>query len=290
MRIVSLLPSATEFICELGLRSSLVGVSHSCDYPAGVDALPTVTSTTIPKESTGLEIDRIVREQLQEEQPLYAVDSNLLGQLKPDLIITQGLCQVCAVTGQELGAAMRDQQLRTEVVSLEPHSLLDILKTWDEIGRATGCATLADQRRAAMQSRLDAVGERAEKRGDQELVVGLMEWLDPPFSPGHWNHELLRLVGVIDPFGQLGAASRTLTVDEVRAAKLDRIVIACCGMEMHAAQRELERLREEGRDDWIEMRRTTIVDGNAFFSRPGPRIAESAEILDAVLFPEEAWL
>ena len=273
MRIVSLLPSATEFLCELGLADSLVGVSHSCDYPAGVRSLPQLTSTSIDKNADGMEIHQQVQDGFAEGKPLYAVDSEQLQQLRPDIVVTQGLCQVCAVTGNELGAALRDAKLSAEVVSLEPHSLQDILQTWSLLGEATGRQREARDKRETMEQRLDAVRNCAEG----EPTIGFLEWLQPPFTPGHWNHDLIEWVGGIDPFGEAGEASRALSMEEIAVTALDHCIVACCGMDVEQTRREIDKL------NWSLLKEAVVVDGDQYFSRPGPRIADSAEILAAAI-------
>jgi len=186
MRIVSLLPSATEIICALGLEDQLVGVTHECDYPASVQQLPKVTHTLIPTEASSGEIDALVRERLQTDRALYTLDLPMLEKLQPDLIVTQALCDVCAVAEDEVRAAACALPGAPRVVNLEPQSLSEVLACMRQVAAAAGVEPLAEQVIAGLNARVEAV--MARTAGLNSLPrVALLEWLDPPFSSGHWT-------------------------------------------------------------------------------------------------------
>jgi iron complex transport system substrate-binding protein len=231
MRIVSLLPSATEIVCELGLGDQLVGVTHECDHPPFVAGLPKVTHTLIPHNATSREIDALVRERLQTQKALYTLDLPTLEQLRPDLIVTQALCDVCAVAESEVTAAACLLPGRPRVVNLEPMSLQDVLDTLPAVARAAGVPDCAGPVVSHLRRRIAAVAARTERVADRPRVV-VLEWLDPPFSCGHWTPELVRLAGGDEVVGRPGLPSRTLWWKEVVAAQPDVLVIACCGFDL----------------------------------------------------------
>ena len=279
MRIVSLLPSATEIVADLGMDDLLVGRSAECDWPPQVCALPVVTAARVDTEQLrSAEIDAAVRAALLEGRSLYAVDERVLAELEPDLIITQDLCRVCAVSSDEVS------QLRTvaaEVVSLDPHTigeveasvrlLADRLDTCRAGTCERGAAVVARMRRT-MIAAMDAVAGRPVRR------VFVAEWLDPPFAAGHWVPEMVDLAGGEDVLGRAGRPSSATTWDAVAAERPELIVVAPCGF---------DRVRAEAEAAGIDLPAPSVcVDANAYFSRPAPRIAEGvaqlAEILHGV--------
>jgi len=287
MRIVSLLPSATEIICALGLGDELVGVTHECDYPEFVRGLPKVTHTLIPTDATSGEIDRLVRQRLQGQQALYTLDESVLESLRPDLIVTQALCDVCAVAEDEVRAAACALPGQPRVINLEPETLDQIFDSIGAVaaatGRERGGADLID----ALRARVNAVIARTARIA-QRPRVALLEWLDPPFSCGHWNPELVLMAGGVEGLGKVGERSRTLTWPDVMAWKPELVFIACCGFGVERTMDDVAMLpRVPG---WTELPavrdgRVYVIDGSHYFSRPGPRLVDSLEILAHALHP-----
>lgn len=287
MRIVSLLPSATEIVCALGLEDQLVGVTHECDYPAAVRGLPTVTHTLIPTDASSAEIDRLVRERLAGQRALYTLDLPTLERLRPDLIVTQALCDVCAVADEEVRAAACTLPGLPRVINLEPETLSQVFEAIRQVADAAGIPARGVEVVAALTARVDEVARRAVRRGTRPRVA-LLEWLDPPFAPGHWNPELVRLAGGISVLGTEGVKSRTLAWDEVIAAAPEVIMISCCGFSVERTRADLPLL--DGVPGWAELPavragRVFVVDGAAYFSRPGPRLVESLELLAHAMDP-----
>ncbi len=305
MRIVSLLPSATEIAAALGLGDQLVAVTHECDYPPEVVAgKPVVTSSLIPKTTSepfdgeegdeppppsASEIDRIVREAQASGESLYRIDIDLLREMKPDLILTQGLCDVCAVSHKAVVAAVEAVGPHIAVLDLQPTSLATVLDSFRQVGAATGREAESEVLSASVQSRWDAVREKAAKAAERPRTL-LLEWPDPPFTAGHWNPELLMLAnGISGPWDVAGAPSRTLTWDEINAFAPEMVVLLACGMDAYRALDESYALLDA--PGWFELPAVKngecyAVDGSAYFNRPGPRLAESAEILATILHPE----
>ncbi len=288
MRIVSLLPSATEIVCELGLGDDLVGVTHECDHPPFVAGLPKVTRTLIPHDAGSREIDALVRERLKTQRALDTLDLPTLERLAPDLIVTQALCDVCAVAEAEVTAAARSLPGRPRVINLEPVSLEDVLDTLWAVGRAAGVPGRAETVVTGLRRRVGAVAARSDRVAARPRVV-LLEWLDPPFSCGHWSPELVRLAGGDEVVGRVGTPSRTLTWEEVGAARPDVLVVACCGFSLDRTLADVPALA--ARPGWADLPalragRVYVTDGNAYFSRPGPRLVDSLEILAHALHPD----
>jgi len=288
MRIVSLLPSATEIICELGLGDQLVGVTHECDHPAFVRGLPRVTQTLIPHDSSSREIDTLVREQLKTKQALYSLDMPVLEQLQPDLIVTQALCDVCAVAESEVSAAACRLTSLPKVVNLEPSRLSQVFDSLNIVGQAAGVEDRASEAVARLQARVDAVQRRSAGISNPARVV-LLEWIDPPFSSGHWSPELVRMAGGVELIGQEAQPSRTIAWNDLVEANPDVLVIACCGFNVERTRQDLPILAANpGFDDLACVRsgRVYLIDGNSYFSRPGPRLVDGLEILAHALHPQ----
>jgi len=279
MRIVSLLPSATEIICALGLEHQLVGVTHECDYPPPVRELPKVTQTLIPADAASAEIDRLVRERLSESRALYTLDLPVLESLKPDLIVTQALCDVCAVAEQEVRSAACGLPGRPRVVNLEPRTLAGVLASLRDVADAAGLEPeRAESVIAALESRVEAVASRTREVPARPRVV-LLEWLDPPFSCGHWSPELVRLAGGIETLGVEGQPSRSVGWEDVLSRRPDVVVIACCGFDAGRTLQDLPALPRLSCPVYV-------IDGSSYFSRPGPRLVDSLEILAHAILPE----
>jgi iron complex transport system substrate-binding protein len=288
MRIVSLLPSATEIICELGLSDQLVGVTHECDYPPFVRKLPKMTRTLIPHDASSRDIDALVREQLKTQRALYTLDLTTLEQLRPDLIVTQALCDVCAVAESEVTAAACRLPGQPKVVNLEPIRLAEVFQCMYLVGDAAGVPSQARETVARLQARVDAVENRTRDIAAHPRVV-LLEWIDPPFCSGHWSPELVCLAGGIELFGREAQPSRTIAWNEIVCADPEVLVIACCGFDTERTRKDLPILAGyPGFSDLACVRsgRVYLVDGNAYFSRPGPRLVDSLEILAHLLHPQ----
>lgn len=296
MRIVSLLPSATEIICAMGLEDQLVGVTHECDYPAFVRDLPKVTRTLIPMDVSSAQIDALVRERLAGKSALYALDMAVLEQLQPDLIVTQALCDVCAVAEDEVKDAACMLPSGPRVLNLEPETLDEVLACIRDLGAATNAPERAEDLMARLRARVDAVTSRTAAVTRRPRVA-LLEWLDPPFSTGHWNPELVRLAGGVDGLGREREKSVTLRWSQVIDWEPEVVVIACCGFTVERTLQEVHVL--DGVPGWstlpaVRSGRVHVADGAAYFSRPGPRLVDSLELLAHVIVPDvhplPAWV
>lgn len=287
VRIVSLLPSATEIICRLGLDNCLVGVTHECDFPAAVRRLPKVTKTLIASDLSSGAIDQLVRQQLNTQRALYSLDTGVLESLQPELIVTQALCDVCAVSEHEVHAAACQLPGKPRVINLEPMSLDEVLLSLLKVGEAAGVAERAGRVVEWLRSRIRVVQSRSAEIRNRPKVV-MLEWIDPPFSCGHWSPELIQLAGGDEQLGQPGVPSRTLDWNEVVAAEPDVIIIACCGYDVTRTMNEIHILRQY--PNWSEIPavkngQVFVVDGSAYFNRPGPRLIESLELIAHAMHP-----
>jgi len=292
MRIVSLLPSATEIICSLGLQDQLVGVTHECDYPPIVRTLPKVTNTLIPDSASSLEIDQLVRKRLKGRNALYTLNTDVLQTLQPDLIVTQTLCDVCAVSADEVQSAACSLPGSPTIINLEPERLSEIYDAIRQVAEATDTQRTAEHVIEELMFRVNAVVERSNQLKIKPRVA-LLEWLNPPFSCGHWNPELVRLAGGIEVLGKEGQRSRTLTWSEVIESQPEVVLIACCGFNIGRTLEDISGLQSV--DGWkelpaVEAGRAYVTDGSQYFSRPGPRLVDSLEILAHLIQPESSPL
>ena len=281
MRIVSLLPSATEIVCALGLQDQLVGVTHECDFPLGVERLPKVTETLIPHDATSEQIDALVRERLQTERALYSLNMPVLTSLRPDLIVTQALCDVCAVAESEVQAAACSLPSRPAVINLEPSCLADVFDCIGQVGMAAGCPSRAEHFVNQLRDRVQRVSKRSESIPERPGVL-LLEWIDPPFCAGHWSPELVSIAGGKEVIGVAGERSVTTEWQQIVAADPEVMMIACCGFDIQRTIQDLPTLcHYPGWDSLrcVKSNRVHVVDGSAYFSRPGPRLVDSLEIL-----------
>jgi iron complex transport system substrate-binding protein len=288
VRIVSLLPSATEIVCSLGLGDQLVAVTHECDFPDFVRGLPKATRTLVPKDAPSGEIDRLVRERLAGQTALYSLDLETLEALRPDLIVTQALCDVCAVAEREVQDAACALPGRPPVVNLEPETLAQVYGAIRLVAEAAGIPARGEETVRGLEARVEAVAARSA-RLEHRPRVALLEWLDPPFSCGHWNPELVRLAGGMETLGREGQRSRTLTWDEVAAAAPEVVFVACCGFDVERTLVDTDALRDAAA--WralpaVRAGRVYVANGSHYFSRPGPRLVDSLEILAHALHPE----
>jgi iron complex transport system substrate-binding protein len=288
MRIVSLLPSATEILCAIGLEDQLVGVTHECDYPASVLRLPKVTRTLIPATATSAEIDALVRERMVGRNALYTLDLPVLRQLRPDLIVTQALCDVCAVAEDEVRDAACALASAPAVLNLEPETLDGVLASIADTGIAAHAEEEAERLVASLRARVDAVAVRTASERMRPRVA-LLEWIDPPFSAGHWNPELVRLAGGVDGLGREGRKSVTLRWQQVIDWNPEVVLISCCGFSTERAMQDvpvLDRVPGWNTLPAVQSERVYVTDGSAYFSRPGPRLVDSLELLGHVVHPD----
>jgi iron complex transport system substrate-binding protein len=284
MRVVSLLPSATEIVLALGAGEYLVGVSHSCDAP-GVSHLPRLTRTRIPNQASSREIDAVVRDCLGKGESLYTIDAPRLGALEPDLIITQGLCEVCAVSDREVRGALCETQVAARVLSSEPQTVAEVLESIVEIGGALGKQDEATELVAELWRRVHTVCARTASRTARPRVA-FLEWLDPPMCGGHWNPELVSMAGGLDGIRQAGLPSRTIRWEDVVAWQPEVLCVTCCGYPAEQTCGELARLLRRPDLAALPFARTGrvyVFDGVGLFARPGPRIVDSLEQLALVL-------
>jgi iron complex transport system substrate-binding protein len=288
-RIVSLLPSATEIVCALGLEDALVGVTHECDYPPGVVGLPRLTASKISHERmSSAEIDHAVRSQLDGHGSIYDLDEELLHALSPDLIITQELCDVCAVSYKTVERAARMFDADVRVVSLEPNTIEDIFGNIRTVGALAGRESEALEVVGRLRARLAHLSSALREVAHRPRTL-MLEWLEPAFAPGHWVPEQVSIAGGDAGFGSAGQPSRTTTAEEIRAYAPEVIVMIPCGYYKEDILRQLPTARlPEGWDDLPAVRAGEVwaVDATSYFSRPGPRVVDGAEILSRLLHPE----
>jgi iron complex transport system substrate-binding protein len=284
VRVASLLPSATEMVHFAGAGENLVGVTHECDYPSCVQNLPKLTNSKIDNSMTSAEIDAAIGRHLTDTGSIYALDAELLAELSPDLVLTQGLCDVCAVSMNLVEEAASALQRRPEILSLNPASLDDVLEDAARIGEALGRGKETSEKIAALRERLARV--EAAVVGLPRPRVGCIEWLDPPFSAGHWVPEMVRLAGGVELFSGPGEPSRRLTWQDVFEAAPEVLVLMPCGFGVERTIHEARGLPEApGWDELpaVKNGRVWAVDANSYFSRPAPRLVEGAEILARIL-------
>lgn len=272
MRIVSLLPSATEIICDLGLRDSLVGRSEECNWPLDVASLPIVSVARVDSlRLDGRSIDEAVRNAVGSGEQLYAIDEEVLRALKPDVIVTQDLCRVCAVSSNDVC------DVGARVVSLDPRTIVEVAESVRTLARALDVAERGDVVAHRMLERVDAV--RNATRNLPRVRTFFAEWLDPPFASGHWIPEMVAAAGGDDVLGRAGEPSRSVTWKQVREAQPDVVILGPCGFDVPRAQREVGTVRHEFDPAW----RTTPVNADRFFARPAPSIADGVEQLGFIL-------
>jgi iron complex transport system substrate-binding protein len=282
MRIVSLVPSATEMLFALGLGDQVVAVTHECDYPPAVRDLPRVTRDVLPAGLSSAQIDAAVKERTLRGESIYELDAEALQELSPDLIVTQALCAVCAVSYEDVRGLAEALESRPRVISLDPQTVGEVL------GDARTLAAATDSRDAAAKLVRDSAGRidrvRVRVRGSRRPRVLALEWLDPPFAAGHWVPQLIEFAGGEDVLGFAGERSEERTWEEVIAANPDIVVVMPCGYDAQIAHREAEMHREQLAQ--VGAGEVVAVDASAFFSRPGPRIVDGLELLAHIIHPE----
>lgn len=289
MKIVSLLPSATELVYELGLGDALSGVTFECDHPADARTKPVVSDTALPGEQSLApgQIDGLVREHMDRQEPLYVLDRELIAEIQPDVILTQDLCRVCAVPSGQVEAALDELGCSSRVVSMDPQGVDDILDSFLEVGRATGTEQRARDLVEGLRARIEVIREKA--RGLQKPRVATVEWLDPPFVGGHWVPEMVDIAGGENVLTSPKERSRTATWREIADASPDVIVHMPCGFGLEHAEAEAGQLYAVPElEGTPACARETVfaTDASAYFSRPGPRIVDGLEILAWTIHPD----
>ena len=290
IRIVSLLPAATEIAAALGLMEQVVGVSHECDFPEEANARPRVTHC--PVHNAGLasgEVDQWVRRALRDNGTIYTIDEPLLRELRTDVILTQKLCDVCAVGYGTVARLAETLPGPPQIVSLEPTSLTDIFDDVRRVAEACGVPERAHEVIARLSERVELVRDRADRIAHRPRCF-LMEWVDPPFCSGHWGPELVEIAGGRDSLGRNCQPSAQVDWREVIDARPEIMVLALCGYDINHARRDYELLQSFPDFDSIPAAldgEIYLVNASAYFARPGPRIVDSLEILAGILHPRE---
>ena len=281
MRICSLVPGATEVVAALGLADSLVGISHECDYPTSVRNVRVMVQPAVDSDGAdSADIDRQVKALTSSGQPLYRLDESALAEAKPDIILTQDVCHVCAVTPHELARAMRSLPRKPHLLTLAPHSLKDVIDDVKRIGVALGVASQGRDLADALRSRMAAIHNRSKKQSRPRVVC--LEWLSPPYVGGHWIPEMVEAAGGHDALGQGGEPSRQVTREEVRAAAPDLLIVMPCGFSVARTVSELTLLCRKdpaSSDLLLSAGKTYAVNAGSYFSRPGPRLVDGVELI-----------
>ena len=289
MRIVSLLPAATEIVAALGLTDSLVGVSHECNFPPEVNAKPRVTYCEVyGKGLPSAAVDQWVNQTLSAGGALYALNTALLRELEPDVIVTQQLCDVCAIDYASVVSIAKSLSKQPKIVNLSPTSLSDIFSDIRRVAEALGVDERATTVVELLTRRVDAV-RLSILQAKTKPRCFLMEWIDPPFCAGHWNPELVELAGGLDPLGKKWVPSTRITWEQIRGAEPEIVVLACCGYEVERTELDLQYLDSNpywGSLPAVRESQIYVVNGSAYFSRPGPRVVDSLEILAEIIHPE----
>src|ERR1043166_3476850 len=289
LRIISLLPSTTGIVCALGLQDALVGITHECDYPVSVANKPRLTRSRISQQTmTSAEIDHAVRSQLDGHGSIYDLDESRLLELKPDLILTQELCEVCGVSYKTVERAARMFETDVKVVSLEPGTIGDILENILFVGELTNRKSEAQSLIDNLQARLDRISASTSETARRPRTL-MLEWLDPAFAPGHWVPEQVAIAGGDHAFGRLGQPSVTTTAEAISSYAPEVIVLIPCGYYKEDILRQLPTAKlPEGWNDLPAVKDNAVwaTDATSYFSRPGPRVVDGVEILARILHPE----
>lgn len=282
MRIVSLVPHATELLFALGLGPETVAVTHECDYPPPALALPRVTRDVLPGGLSAGEIDAAVRERTLEGAAIYELDQPALERLAPDLIVTQELCPVCAVSYEEVAELAAKLPSRPQVIALDPKTLGETLGDVRTLAEATGRREQGVELVGQAAGRIDRV--RLAVRAQPRVRVAAIEWLDPVFVAGHWTPQMIELAGGEDVVGLPAEHSRVVSWDELAAARAQVVVVMPCGYDAERAHEEA--MTFAGQLARLDAERIVAVDASAYFSRPGPRLIDGLELLGHILHPE----
>jgi iron complex transport system substrate-binding protein len=289
LRIVSLLPAATEMLFALGLGNAVVGVSHECDVPSTAQPRPAVSKPALAlKHLSQREIDEAVSQRLASGKSLYEIDEQLLQDLRPDLILTQDLCQVCAPSGSELSAALASLNPRPRVLSMTPHTLADIFGNMRELGAMTSRMVEAEQLMADWRRRLARIKAAAPSDAPRPRVF-FMEWADPIYCSGHWVPEMIELVGGMDRLGRVGCDSVRLAWEQIQRWDPELLILGPCGCNLEQSLAQLSLLSAlPGWSNLEAVRRGQVfcVNANAYFARPGPRVVDGTELLAHLIRPD----
>jgi iron complex transport system substrate-binding protein len=283
MRIASLVPSATEMLFALGLGGDVVAVTHECDYPPAARELPHLTATVLPEGLSAGEIDAAVKAVVGEGKALYSLDEERLAELAPELIVTQAVCEVCAVSYEDVVAVAARLPSRPRVVQQDPSSLGEVLEDVTRLGEAAGVGERAGELRAELERRLEAV--RTAVSGASRPRVVALEWLDPPFVGGHWIPEMVAIAGGEDVAGQAGEKSPQVSWEQLAALDPDVVVAMPCGWYLEDSQAQAE--EHGGQIAALDPERVFAVDAASTYSRPGPRLVDGTELLAHLLHPEQ---
>jgi iron complex transport system substrate-binding protein len=282
MRIVSLVPSATEMLFALGLGPDLIAVTHECDYPPAARELPRVTRDVLPAGLSSAEIDAAVKERTLAGESIYELDTEALHDLRPDLIVTQALCSVCAVSYDDVRSLAEEIDSHPQVISLDPHTVGEVLGDARTLAQATDSKDAAVELVRDASARIDRI--RLAVRGARRPRVAALEWLDPPFAAGHWTPQLIEYAGGEDVLGFAGEHSQERSWAEIEASEPDIVIVMPCGYDAEIAYREAEMHRDELAA--VGAGEVVAVDAAAYFSRPGPRVVDGLELLAHILHPE----
>ncbi len=282
MRIVSLVPSATEMLFALGLGDDVVAVTHECDYPPEAVNLPRLTRDRLPAGLTPAQIDAAVKERTLAGESIYELDTELLQDLQPDLIVTQSLCKVCAVSADDVRAIAAEIDTQPMVIALDPHTVGEVLGDARTIAQATDTKDAAVDLIREASARIDRI--RLAVRGARRPRVVALEWLDPPYAAGHWTPQLIEYAGGEDVLGFAGESSEQQPWELVAAAAPDLVIVMPCGFDAEIAHREAEMHREQLAA--VGAGEVVAVDAASYFSRPGPRLIDGLELLAYIIHPE----
>lgn len=285
MRIVSLLPSATEIVAALGALDQLVGVTHACDYPPSVARLPRLTRPHVDGAAAPDVIDRDVRRAAERGMPLYELDEKRLASLRPDVIVTQALCDVCAVRETDVRALAMRLSPAPIIVTLAGTSIDGIMTDIERVAAAIDMRDEAEELVAGMRARLRSVHERLGAARAPRPRVVVLEWTDPVYSAGHWVPEMVHRAGGVDALAEPGTHSRVVPTEDVAAAAPDVLVFAPCGYDLPRATREAEQVTAGDVWRWARDRAKWALDANALASRPGPRVVDGVETIARLLHP-----
>ena len=289
MRICSLLPSATEILFAIGLGDHVVAVTHECDFPYGATRKPAITRSILDSQHLeSNELHSLISGLVHHGRSIYSLNEGILEELAPDLIVTQELCEVCAVSYDQVQTAAKHLHKQTKIVSLEPSTLGDILETILLLGEMTGHQRKAGTVVDGLRARIEKVSQKAGASAVRPRVF-CMEWLDPPFVAGHWVTQMVELAGGQDGLHKIGAPSTIIGWEEIRAYAPDIIVLMPCGFNVEQNIAALERIRFP--PEWHQLpavvkKQVFAVDGSSYFNRPGPRIVDGLEILAQIIHPE----
>jgi len=289
MRIVSLIASATEIVSALGFQNQIVGRSHECDYPESIQTIPACSEPKINIHASSLEIDRQVKEVVAQSLSVYRVDADKLKALRPDVIVTQDHCEVCAVSLKDVEKAVCNWlDHRPTIVSLRPESMEDIWRNIRQVADALGAQPKGEQLVQRLQARIDAITRKTQNI-DQRISVACVEWIDPLMAGGNWIPEMVHLLQADCVFGEAGKHSPWMTWEELVEKDPDVIITLPCGFDIKRTLEEMPILSQ--RKEWADLKavqtqRVYVTDGNQYFNRPGPRLVESFEIMAEILYPD----